>query len=207
MHNKLSVLMLLALAAAFVFQCGTGSPTGGASSPKALFNQLKGMDKGNQTEVISLIAPDDRALMACSMDLSVSMAIRFSGLFGGQPVSDETKKQYEGLRKKYNLPQIDEGAFATMQDPAALKTFAVQHYGNLNYVKFMKDFESISQKITGNDTDSQTLKTAENKYAELKDLVIDGDTAKGIVVLDDKTEQPIEFCNVDGKWYLKLGAF
>jgi len=195
-HRTLAALIVAALLAA-VLGCGGGGggKGGGASSPEALFTEIKTVDIDRMSQVLPYVAPDEQSLIVFAMDFAGSFAVAFSS-------DDSLEEEYMKLREKYKLPdqdtQSEEGV--NLQDAEQVMAFAEKHYGKVNAKGFLTDVEAFLDKIPGEKTEGGV------KWSEMKDLQVDGDTATATIVLEDGSTEEAAFIKVDGKWYFSQKA-
>lgn len=193
---KILKIALIALLAAGLLLPGCGKKgSSGASTPQALFEELKGKNPDDFKDVATYIAPDELPVMTFTMDMMASFATAFS--------PDKTlKTKYDALRKKYSLPTLEKGKMnmRTLQDTDAAMKYAAEKYANVDHAGFIADVSELMDKSTG-----KAKKTKKEKIlAELKDVKINGDKATGVVVDKDGKKDKIAFKKVNGKWYLSL---
>ncbi len=186
-------LLIALLAAGLLLPGCSKSGGGGASTPQALFDDLKGKNPENFSEIVNYIAPDELPFMSFSMDVMAAFMTGFS--------KDKTlKTKYEAIRKKYKLPDVDKKMAMKMNDTDAVMKYAAEKYANVDHAAFLKEIQGLVQKNKA----TAKKEKKEKVFAELKDVKITGDTATGIVVDKNKKEDKISFKKVNGKWYLSL---
>ncbi len=183
-------IVLIAFLAAGLLLPGCGSK-GGASTPQALFEEMKGKNPDNFSEIVDFIAPDELPVMTFSMDIMAAFMTGFS--------KDKTlKTKYEAIRKKYSLPEVDKKMAMKMNDTEAVMKYAAEKYAQVDHANFLKDIQGLVDKTPGKKTKKEKI------YAELKDVKIEGDTATGIVVDKNKKQDKVTFKKVNGKWYISI---
>jgi len=188
---KIAIIALLA-AGLLLPGCGSKGSTG-ASTPQALFEDLKGKNPEEFGDVAGYIAPDELPSITFSMDIAASFASGFS--------PDKTlKPKYEALRKKYNLPAIDKSMMMKMGNPDVVAKYAAEKYAGVDHTGFIKDVSALLDKTPTKQAKKEKI------YAELKNVKVTGDTATGVVVDKSGKSEKIYFKKVNGKWYLSLAA-
>jgi len=192
--RKLSIILTLLLVGTFtVTSCGAGdSGSGGASSPKALFEKMKNVKDGSFADIVKFIAPDELPIMTFSMDVAASMMTGFGK-------TKVTADQYKAIRKKYNLPPFDKNSMMYMRNPQKMMEIAQKTYGKVNHAGFLKAVE----KIMG-DKSSGVKSTNKASNAKIKNIKITGDTATAVIITKKNETDKIKFRKVNGKWYISI---
>lgn len=187
MRSKIFIsFILLALAISF-FNCGVKK---GASSPQELFNTLKTVDPNKMSQGIDYVAPDERSLLAFSMDFAMAFMFAF--------VPDKKlQEEYLQIRKKYNLPETKDKSSLDLKDPQSVLKYAEDNYGGIDHAGFLSDMESLMEKAPGK-------KTKKPDYKELKDVKIEGDRATGTIVYENGKTEKVTFRKVNNAWYLSM---
>lgn len=184
-------IAIIAFLAAGLLLPGCGGSKGGASTPQALFDELKGKNPDNFSEIVNYIAPDELPVITFSMDIMAAFMTGFSK-------DKSLKTKYEAIRKKYKLPEVDKKMAMKMNDTAAVMKYASEKYANVDHANFLKEIQGLVEKTPGKKAKKEKI------YAELKNVKITGDTATGTVVDKDKKEDKISFKKVNGKWYISI---
>jgi len=188
---KIAIIALLAVGL-LLPACGSKGSSG-ASTPQALFEDLKGKNPEDFSDVAGYIAPDELPIITFTMDIMAAFSAGFS--------PDKTlKPKYEALRKKYNLPPVDKSMMMKMNNPDAVAKYASEKYAGVDHTGFIKDITALLDKAPGKKAKTEKI------YAELKNVQISGDTATGVVVDKSGKSDKISFKKVNGKWYLSLKA-
>lgn len=193
----LALVLLLSFSQLACGGKGSQSSSDKFSSPKELINFLKGKKKDDFASLYPVIAPDERPLVAFTLDFMTSFMLAFSK-------DQKIKDQYESIQKKYKLNELGkDDSFKTsdLKDTDKLMALAQKRYGSIDIKSFVHDLQTISNSIPGQK--SQQIKH-QTRMKEIKDLKIDGDKATGEVLLDNGKTEKFVFKKVDGGWYLSI---
>jgi hypothetical protein len=191
MRKFYSFLSLLIIVSFTVTACNPKPLEMGASSPKALFEKMKKVDGGNLADIVDFVAPDELPLISFSMDMTVTMITSMGK-------GDMTSAEYQKIRKKYGLPELDKKAMRTMGDPAKAQKIATEKYSNINHRAFIAEV----QKIIGKDKGVKKRNNVED--AEFKDVEITGNRAVVFIKSREKGIETIKMKKVANRWYLSL---
>ena len=219
-HSRFSLVVLIALLAAWLPACGDGTSTtnGGGSatavqggdSPEDVMAKAKAYAENKDFGgIVNLIAPAERPMLSAAMIMMSQMAPMMMGAMGGlggeegaaemkskmKPFEDAMKKAME----KHGADELDlSQAMANMQDPDAAAKWINDAVPGLDHGAFVGDvFQALS--MLGDKATEEAGGNFNELAGELKDLKIDGD--KATATINDK---PGEFVKVDGRWYLSI---
>ncbi len=151
--------------------------TGYASPEEASDALRKAFAAKDWENVVACFTPESRDTMAGIM---VTMAA-FSAL-------DEQKSAtFDAILKKHGVGVEDESAELDPDEDTQSHGQAIQDRDG---------FIAEMMEIAGENLELVT--------GRLTNLKIDGDTATGVWLTDDKEEEPVEFREIDGRWYVHL---
>lgn len=176
-----------------VSSCGS-SNKGGASSPEKLFAQMKETDRSNFSSQLDLVVPEERPILAFSLDFIGAFATAFSP-------DKSLKKEYQDIRSKHGLKDMSKSKpKVNMKDPDSVIKYAQETYGDIDLKGFLSDMAAFIDKLPGKS------KVQKSQYRELKNLKVEGDQATATAVLENGKEEEIFFKKADGRWYLSAAA-
>jgi hypothetical protein len=164
----------------------------GGGTPQEAFDMAKAAGAAKDFgRLYDIVCPDEHDMLV----FSAMMMGAFSTM------GDEAKgKEFEALTKKYNFPDMEKAPKVDMNDRAALKQALAE---SLKDVKDKRGF--FVEAFTWVEKNAKPGNEAKmHLNGVLKDLKETGDTATGIAVDPDKTEKPLTFRKVDGRWYMAL---
>jgi hypothetical protein len=178
-------LILVALLA------GCGGNRGGASSPEKLFDELRRKDRDRPEQMVDLVVPEERPLLAFSIDFVTAFATSFAK-------DDTVLEEYRATRERYGLAKVSSTSMKVdLQDPDSLVRYASAHYGSIDIRSFLADMAVLLKKISPG-------KGEKSGYTGLENLKVEGDTARGTALLGNGKTRPITFRKVEGRWYLSI---
>lgn len=201
MSGPARLLTAASLAAGLVtFAVGCGG--GGAATPEEAFkNAQAAVEKEDWKTFCGTMTAESQDVFAGGMAMGGMMMQAFAGL-GGEEGAAEAKKIGEVLAKH----GITEEFGKKIEDDETIKGPEEAMKKMLEPVKdkpqFVADMMAAFKGMKGMKDQNPV-----NKTATLKDVKIDGDTAKATIeaTIDGKTSSsPIAFKKVDGKWLMDL---
>lgn len=174
--------------------CGPSNQEG-ASSPEKLFSQMKETDRSNFSSQLDLVVPDERPILAFSLDFVAAFATAFSP-------DKSLKKEYNDIRAKYGLKDMSKSKpKVNMKDPDSVIKYAQDTYGDIDLKGFLTDMAAFIDKLPG-----KKPKVKKSQYKEMKDLKVEGDTATATAVLENGKTEQLVFKKVEGRWYISAAA-
>jgi hypothetical protein len=177
----------------------SGGGAGGATPDETFKNAQAAAEKNDYKTFMSTMTPESQDTYAGMVAFGGAMVQAFAGL-GGPEGAEDAKKVKEVLDKHGLTEESLKKADPTAADPIAGMKSLVEPVKDKP--AFVADMMAV-MKSTKDFKDRSPLQ----KGATLKDVKIDGDSAKGTIETDvegKKESSPIDFKKVDGKWLIDL---
>ncbi len=187
MFRTTSVIFLIF----FILLPGCGENKGGASSPEKLFDELRRKDRDRPEQMVDLVVPEERPLLAFSIDFVAAFATSFAK-------DDRILEEYRAIRERYGLSKVSSTSMKVdLQDPDSLVRYASAQYGSLDIRSYLADMAVLLKKLSSEAGEK-------SGYTGLENLKVEGDMARGTALLGNGRTLPITFRKVEDRWYLSI---
>jgi hypothetical protein len=198
------IVGVVAVAALLLVAQGCGRKKHG--SPQEAFDAAKNAAaKEDYRTFTDCLTPDSQKVMSGVLVLTISMGQGFAAL-GGEELKAKLKP-LDDVLKKHGVKQEEVGKIlkdAKKDGPGVRGAMLKIAEPIKDHAAFLEDLAAAGKKAGGDDKNQAT---APFKNAELKDLTVSGDTAKGAMVTSvggKEKRQPMYFRQVDGGWKIDL---
>jgi hypothetical protein len=198
--RKLTVAILFAGTIGLLTGCSNSGGSGGGATPEETFKSAQAAaEKNDYKAFMSTMTPESQETYAGMIAFGGAMVQAFAGL-GGPEGAEDAKKVKEVLDKHGLTEETLKKADPTAADPIA---------GMKSLVEPVKDKPAFVADMMAALKSSKDFKDKSplQKGTTLKDVKIDGDSAKGTIeteVEGKKESSPIGFKKIDGKWLIDL---
>ncbi|MDA7977569.1 MAG: hypothetical protein MPJ50_02225 [Pirellulales bacterium] len=188
---------LLVVTAIFLTGCGN-SP--GGSSPDAAFNNFKTAVGNDDWETaIAQLTNESQDMMASGM---VMMAA-FASISFDEDEAKANEESFKSLLASHGLDkaELDDNASFASEDPTGGMSELMAPVKNKP--AFIADL--IKWIDERSDDDGGMMDEVIN--GQLKNVEVDGETAKGVIAMTkdgEANEEPVEFRKINGKWFIHL---
>lgn len=189
--------------AAFAQKKDAKPAAGGAATPEETFKLAQAAaEKGNWKGVVVHMTPESQEMFAGGLAFAGVMMQAFAEL--GGPEGAKEAQKIKAVLAKHGLTEAAmkklEGDDSVKNPEEAIKKIVAPIKDRGAFIGDMMTAFKDTKGFKENDSPI-------SKDAKLKDVKIDGNNAKGTVEFEkngEKTEDPIAFKKVNGKWLLDL---
>ncbi len=188
---------LLVVAAISVTGCGKST---GGDSPEAVFNTFKtAVSNGDWETASAQLTTESQDMMASGM----MMMAAFASISFDEAEAKAREESFNELLASHGLnkEELDSNTSFASDDPSA--AMAEMLAPVTNKPAFIADMINWIEKNSDDDGGMMEEITS----GQLKNVEINGETAKGTIAMTkdgETSEEPIEFRNIGGKWFIHM---